>query len=403
MASPSPFVFAISDHHGKRRGPMRAKRLEDVPGFGIDKVAEAAEGDPDILRLENLDIDLPLPPGVVEATREATGKDEYNGFIPFSGRTDFKEAVADHVERRSGVRYDPGSEIVIPPGDAGILLDVLLATTDPGDEVIVTDPTYAGIINRIRLAGGVPRFVPHVVEDGVWRLDLDALPAAVNERTRALMVMGTSFPTGAVLNQAEWEAITGIARERDIHIIYWALMEGFVFGGRPIIHPASFPEMRDRVITVGSVTCEFRMIGWRVGWVVADAETADACGVVHLYNGLLASPFSQAGAAVALRAPQEDFDAQVRELERRADVMMRQLEGLPAVRPEGGWSLLLDAEQMGMDPREASDRLLQHKVAATPMTVWGETVAPRHIRLVFSNEPAERIELLGDRLRRALT
>jgi aspartate/methionine/tyrosine aminotransferase len=377
--------------------------LEDVPGFGIDKVAEAAEGDPDILRLENLDIDLPLPPGVVEATREAVGKDEYNGFIPFSGRADLKEAVADHVERRSGIRYDPEGEIIIPPGEAGNLLDVLLATTDPADEVIVTDPTYAGMIYRIRLAGGVPRFVPYVVEDGVWRLDLDALGAAVNKRTRALLVMGTSFPTGAVLNQAEWEALADIARERDIHIIYWALMEGFVFGGQPIIHPASLPEMRNQVITIGSVSCEFRMIGWRVGWVVADAETADACGVVHLYNGLLASPFSQAGAVVALRAPQEDLDAQVAELQRRADVMMRQLEGLPAVRPEGGWSLLLNTEEMGMSPQEASDRLLEQQVAATPMTVWGETVAPKYLRLVFSNEPVERIELLGERLQRALT
>lgn len=382
---------------------MRASRLDDIVGFGIDKVADAAEGDPDILRLENLDIDLPLPPGVAEATREATGKDEYNGFIPFSGRMDLKEAVADHVERRSGIRYDPSSEIVVPPGDAGILLDVLLATTDPGDEVIVTDPTYAGIIYRIRLAGGVPRFVPHVVEDGVWRLDLDALRGAVNERTRALLVMGTSFPTGAVLNEREWEALAGIATERDIPIIYWALMEGFVFGGRPIIHPAALPGMRNRVITVGSVSCEFRMIGWRVGWVVADAETADACGVVHLYNGLLASPFGQAGAVVALREPKEHFDAQVSELERRADVMMRQLDGLPAVRPEGGWSLLLNTEQIGMSPQEASDRLLEHKVAATPMTVWGETVAPRYLRLVFSNEPVERIELLGERLRGALT
>lgn len=382
---------------------MRAKRLHDIAGFGIDKIGEAAEGDPDILRLENLDTDLPLPPGVVEATRGATGDDEYNGFIPFSGRTDMKEAVADFVERRSGIRYDPGSEIIIPPGEAGPILDVLLATTDPGDEVIVTDPTYAGIIFRIRLAGGRPRFVPHVVDDGVWRLDLDALRAAVSDRTRAIAVMGTAFPTGAVLNEAEWDAIAAIARERNVHIIYWALMEGFVFSGRPILHPASLPEIRDRVITVGSVSAEFRMIGWRVAWVVADAETAEACGLVHLYNGLLASPFAQAGAVVALRSPQEDFDRQVEELERRAEAMTGQLEGLPAVRPEGGWSLLLDTHAMGIDPAEASDRLLKERVAATPMTVWGETVAPRYLRLVFSNEPVERIELLGERLRRALT
>jgi aspartate/methionine/tyrosine aminotransferase len=381
---------------------MRARRLHDVPGFGIDKVAEAAGDDPDVLRLENLDIDLPPPPGVVEATREAVGKDEYNSYLPFSGRADLKEAVAEHVERRSGIRYDPEREVVITSGDTDNMLDVLLATTDPGDEVILTDPTYAGMINRVRLAGGVPRFVPHVVDGGVWRLDLDALRSAVNERTRALYMLNASFPTGAVFDHSEWEALVDIARERDIHIIYWAAMEGFVFKERGIIHPAAFPGMRDRVITVGTVSLEFRMIGWRVGWIVADAETADAAGVVHLYNALLASPFSQAGAVVALRSSPDDFDSVVAELERRADAMMLQLEGLPAVRPEGGCSLLLNTEAMGIDPQEASVRLLEQKVAATPMTVWGDSVAPKHIRLVFSNEPVERIELLGERLRRAL-
>jgi aspartate/methionine/tyrosine aminotransferase len=157
------------------------------------------------------------------------------------------------------------------------------------------------------------------------------------------------------------------------------------------------------VITVGTVSLEFRMIGWRVGWIVADAETADATGVVHLYNALLASPFSQAGAVVALRSPRQDFDAVVRELEGRANAMMQEVEGLPAVRPEGGCSLLLNTELMGINPQEASARLLEQKVAATPMTVWGETIAPKHIRLVFGNEPVERIELLGERLLRALT
>ena len=297
---------------------MRAKRLHNVPGFGIDKVAEAAGDDPEILRLENLDMDLPPPPGVVEATRTAVGPDEYNSYLPFSGRADMKEAVADHLERRSGIRYNPENEIVITSGDTDNLLDVLLATTDPGDEIIVTDPTYAGMINRVMLAGGVPRFVPLEVQDGVWRLNLDALHAAINDRTKALFMLNASFPTGAVLDETEWETLVGIARDRDIHIIYWALMEGFVFGDRGIIHPAALDGMRDRVITIGTVSLEYRMIGWRVGWIVADPETADAAGVVHLYNALLASPFSQAGAVAALRSPLEDFRSVVAELERRA-------------------------------------------------------------------------------------
>ena len=113
---------------------MRARRLDNVPGFGIDKVAAAAGDDPEILRMENLDTDLPPPPGVIEATRAAVGPPEYTSWLPFSGRVDLKEAVADHVEARSGVRYDPSSEIVINATDGTGLLEVLLATTDPGDE-----------------------------------------------------------------------------------------------------------------------------------------------------------------------------------------------------------------------------------------------------------------------------
>lgn len=382
---------------------MRAKRLDNVPGFGIDKVAEAAGNDPEVLRLENLDIDIPPPPGVIEATREAIGKDEFNSYLPFSGRADLKEAVADHVERRSGVRYDAASEIVITQGEADGVLDVLLATIDPGDEVILTDPTYAGLIYRVRLAGGIPRFVPHVEVDGYWRLDLDALRAAINERTKALLVMSASFPTGAVFDRAEWEGLTNMAREHDLFIIYWAVMEGFVFGGHELIHPASFPSMRDRVITIGSVSLEFRMIGWRVGWIVADPETADASGVVHIYNGVVTGGFGQAGALAALRSPEDNFRSVVSELERRRDAMVNQLDGLPAISAAGGCSLLLDTEAMGVSANKASQRLLEHKVAATPMTVWGDKVAPRHIRLVFSNEPVERLELLGDRVRKALT
>ena len=382
---------------------MRAKRLDHIPGFGIDRVAAAAGQDPDVLRLENLDIDISPPAGVIEATRAAIGQDDYNSYLTFSGRPDLKAAVAKHVERRSGIRYDPESEIVITSGETDNLLDVLLATTDPGDEVILTDPTYAGMINRVRLAGAVPRFVPQVLNDDAWRLDLDALRAAVNERTRALFVMSASFPTGAVFDRSEWQALVEVAKQNDLFIIYWALMEGFVFDGRDIIHPASFPAMRDRVITVGSVSLEFRMIGWRVGWIVADAETAEAAGLVHLYNSLVAGGFGQAGAVMALQSPADDFRAVVDELQHRRDAMMRQLDGLPAVRPEGGCSLLLNTEAMGIDPQTASTRLLGERVAATPMTVWGKTVAPKHIRLVFSNEPVDRIALLGDRLRRALT
>ena len=145
------------------------------------------------------------------------------------------------------------------------------------------------------------------------------------------------------------------------------------------------------------------MIGWRVGWALAPREAAGAIGVCHVYNGLVASGFSQAGALAALRSDPADLAASVAELQRRRDTVMAQLDGLPVVSASGGWALLLDTNAMGIAPQVASARLLGNKVAATPMTVWGASVAPRHVRFVFSREPVERLELLGERVRAALT
>jgi aspartate/methionine/tyrosine aminotransferase len=381
---------------------MRARRLDNVIGFGIDKVAAAAGEDPEVLRMENLDTDVPPPPGVFEATKDAIGPWEYNSWLPFSGRFDLKEAVSDHVERRSGVRFNPYSEIVITTSEGTSMVDALLATTDPGDEIILTDPTYAGMINRVRVTGGVPRFAACRVEGGEWRLDVGSLHAAVSDKTKALFLQNPTFPSGMVLNQAEWQSIVDLVLERDLNLIYWPLMESILFDHRPLLHPLSFDGMRDRTVTLGSVSVEYRMIAWRIGWAVCEPDTADAIGMVHIYNGLVASGFCQAGALAALRSDPDDLIKAVVEFELRRDVVMEELKGLPAVSASGGWALLLDTEAMGIPAPEASKRLLDQKIAATPMTAWGESVAPRHVRFVFSREPVERLRGLGERVRKAL-
>jgi N-succinyldiaminopimelate aminotransferase len=378
------------------------RRLEGIPGFGIDRVAAAAGADPEVLRLENLDTDVPPHPDVVEVTRAAVGRDEANSYLPFSGRDEIKEAVASLIRRRGGPEYDPYSEIVITQGEGDNMLDALLALTDPGDEVILTDPTYAGMIQRVRLVGALPRLVPLRGDANGWRLELDALRAAVSERTRVLFIMNPSMPTGWVANDDEWAAIADVCRERGIMLLYWGLWEAIVFGRRPVIVPSALEGMRDLTVTLGSVSHEQRLIGWRVGWMVATAELAPTLAMVHIYNGVCISGFGQIGAAAAIELGDDDVRAAVSEWERRHDELMRQCDRLPLLQAHGGWSALIDAEACGLDAAELSRRLLEQKVAATPMTVWGERVAPRHVRFVFSNEPVERLALLGERLRVAL-
>ena len=381
---------------------MSARRLVEIPGFNIDRVAAAAGDDPDVLRLENLDTDVPPPPEAIEATRAAIGEDDANSWLPFTGRDDLKDAVAAFIERRGGPRYDGRREIVITCGEGDAMLDALLCLTDPGDEVILTDPTYAGMLNRVRLVGAVPRLVPLHVEDGAWRLDLEALGAAVADRTRVVFVNNASFPSGWVASDEEWEAIASLCREWDLWLLYWGGFEGVLYDGRSVRHPAALEGMRDRTVTVGGPTLEQRMIAWRIGWVVAPGELVNDVSRVHIYNGLVASGFNQIGTRVALELEDDGLGAANAEWQRRRDETLRQLDGLPAVPPAGSWSLLLDVAGLGLDCMEVSERLLERKVAATPMRGWGGEVADRHVRFVFSNEPVERLATLGERVRDAL-
>ncbi len=386
------------------RPPRPVSRLDDIEGFSIDRVARAADLDPEVLRLENLDTDLPPPPTAIAATRAAVGRDDANSYLPFLGLDDLRAAAARHVTRLSGVPHDHDTQTVITAGGTEGMLNALLALVEPGDEVIVTDPTYAGMIQRVRLAGGVPRFVPFVVPGGRWTLDLQRFHDAVSDRTRVVFLMNPSIPSGAVLTREDWEEVARVCEKRGIWLLYNAAMERILFGGREYIHPAGVGGLADWTITVGSVSKEYRMIGWRVGWVAGPRRMMDRIGLVGIYNVVTPVGLSQPGAVAALTDPGGAGVAEaVAEWERRRDTVQSELAGLPFVAADGGWSLLLDTGRMGFDGAAASERLLERgKVAATPMTHWGRENADRFVRIVFSNEPVGRLGGLGDRVRRAL-
>jgi aspartate/methionine/tyrosine aminotransferase len=141
------------------------------------------------------------------------------------------------------------------------------------------------------------------------------------------------------------------------------------------------------------------MIGWRVGWVAGPPSLVDAAGWAHVYNTTTPVGIARAGATAVLRGDHGHIADCVAELQRRRDAILDGLPGLPFVRPGGGWSLLLDTVALGVDPADASAALLRDgAVAATPMTGWGDEVAARYVRFVFSAEPVERLRSLPQRL-----
>ena len=383
----------------------RAQRLEAVRGFGIDRVAAAADAParmrPDwpVLRLENLDTNLPLPPEAVPVTAEHLAAPASNSWLPFTGDLDLRAAISDFLLTRAGHHYDPDREIVITSGGMEGLLDVALAVIDPGDEVIVTDPTYAGIVNRVHLAGGVPRFAPFRVIDGEWRLDRDALQAAVGPAPRAMLLRSPSMPSGGWFDEQDWRLICDLCCEHELGLIYDSAMERLLFDGRPLLHPLRFEGMAERTVVVGSLSKEHRMIGWRVGWVAGPAATIEDVGWVHVYNTTMPTALSRTAATAVLRGDQGHVQQCVDELERRRDLLLTALPGWPLVRPAGGWSMLLDVASLGFEPAEASRLLLEESaIAATGMVGWGGDVASRFVRWVFSAEPRDRLETIPERL-----
>jgi aspartate/methionine/tyrosine aminotransferase len=378
----------------------KAKRMEPIRGFGIDRVAAAADpGGRSVLRMENLDTDLPLPPEALPETIAGLETPEANSWLPFTGDLDLRAAISDFTAGRSGHRYDPVREIVITAGGMEGLLNVMLALVDPGDEIVVTDPTYAGIVNRVRLAGGTPTFVPFLTTDDGWRFDRDSLDRVVGPNTTGFLLMSPSMPSGGYLDEGDWEAVCDLCRERDLFLVYDAAMERLLFDGRDLVHPLRFDGMAERTVVVGSLSKEHRMIGWRVGWIAGPEATVTDAGWVHVYNTTCPVSIARRAGAAVLQGDQRHVAECVEELERRRDAMLTGLAGWPLIKPAGGWSLLLDVASLGFEPEEASRILLEEgQIAATGMRGWGDEVAARYVRFVYSAEPVARLEEIPDRL-----
>ncbi len=385
---------------------MSVSRLEHITKIGVEQMGDLADSlaDPDVLRLENLDTNIPPPASAVDFTRRAIADDDANSYLPFFGLDSIREAATDLVGRQSGNTYHWKTESVISAGGLSGILNVLLACLEPGDEVLMTDPTYVGLINRVRLAGGVPRFVPLVPTPGGWRLDVGALDAIDKRPVAAALLMSPSMPTGAVLSASDWRALAEFCIEADCWLINDSAMERILFDGRSVIHPASFDGMRNRVITVGSASKEYRMIGWRVGWVVGPAEIVTDVARVSITNVVCQTGIAMGAVAAAIRGDDDGVAQSARELETRRDLILAELDDFVVIPPHGGWSMLVDVSPLGLDGPTASTRLLEKgKIAATAMINWGGEHCANYVRLVYSNESLDRLGGIGDRFKRALT
>ena len=385
---------------------MSVSRLEFITKIGVEQMGDLADSldDPAVLRLENLDTDTPPPPSAIEYTKNAIIDDDANSYLPFFGLDSVRKAATALVGRQCGHDYDWKTESVISAGGLSGIFNTLLATLEPGDEVLMTDPTYVGLINRVRLAGGIPRYVPLTATEQGWVLDRDALDNIDPVPVKAMLVMSPSMPTGGVFDRKDWESLIQFCEAADCWLIDDSAMERILFDDRKVIHPASFSGMRDKVITVGSASKEYRMIGWRVGWVVGPATIVADIARVSITNVVCQTGIAMGAVATAINDENDGIADFVSDLQARRDLIIDELGDFKVIPPHGGWSLLIDVSPLGIDGPTASRLLLEKgKIAATPMVNWGGEHCANYVRLVFSNEPVHRLRGIGERFHQALS
>ena len=391
-----------------------AERMHGLPRIGLDIMGDLADeldmsqSNNQAFRLENADSDIPPPEIAIETSREAIGKDEYNSWLPLIGLRELRAAVARRIQLEDGLNYDWPTEVAITNGVQEGLLSTLLALLNPGDGVITPEPAYSGIINRIRLAHGVPQF-EQLREDRGWRLDINQLHSVVDDTTKVIVFNATNMPTGVTYTREELDAISDIAINRDLWVIYEAPTSHLTFDVDHALNIATWPGMRERTIILDGVSKDFNMVAWRIGWAVADKSVMEHIGKAHMYNGTLTSAFAQAGVIALL----EDHAGAQAYSRNSANILsdrgrttakgLNAIPGLSCVPPDGGWWFLVDHREVEPDDSKFAHYLLEEaNVAVTPMGTWGPSTAVGHVRVIFSNEPVKRLSEAVDRVAAAV-
>jgi aspartate/methionine/tyrosine aminotransferase len=265
----------------------------------------------------------------------------------------------------------------------------------------MTNPTYNGMAQRVRLAGGIQAFVNQAESDG-WHLR----PSEIRTAARGCKVIfygSPAMPTGIIFTREETEAIAEAALENDALVVFNGAVDRLAYDGKAVINPATLPGLRDRTILIGCVTKNYSMIGWRIGWAAGPRDLMKPVHDVHIFNGIMASGFSEAGAVAALTGPQAYLENSVREFQHRRDVLIRALERIPGLRivpPDGGYFFIANISRFGVSARDFCLKFLQEEnVAITPMNAWGaDDFGDHHVRFIFTNESEARLLEAADRL-----
>ena len=366
------------------------------------RAAALYPNDPEVIHLEIGRPDYDTPAHIKDATIAAlrAGKVHYG---EFQGETDLQQAIATRVRQFNHIDARPGG-VVVTNGVTHASYAVAMAALDPGDEVILLEPYYPQIVNKVQLAGGVVVSVP-LDAANAFSIDAGRIEAAITPRTRMICIVNPNNPTGRVYTRAELQALADLAVRHDLLVLSDEVYERIVYEGEHI-SIASLPGMAERTISQFAFTKAYAMDGWRLGYLVAHPKFIPAIMKVTMNDVSHVNVFIQAGGVAALQGDQAVVERMVQEDQRRRDLVCESLHGLAGIqcpRPQSTIYAFADIRGTGRSSQALADELLTHTKVSVEAGIFYGPAGEGFLRICFGGEPYERIAIAMDRLRKFLS
>jgi aspartate aminotransferase len=353
----------------------RAAQLTPSLTLSIDSKAKA-------MKAEGIDVcgfgagepDFDTPEHIKRAAIEAL-EAGFTKYTPNAGIPELRQAIADKLGADNGLNYRAG-QIIVSNGAKHACYNAILATCQPGDEVIIPAPYWVSYPDMVRLVGAEPVIVP-TSERNAWKMRPEDFENEMTPRTKMLIMNTPGNPTGSVYTREELEAIINVAAEEDIYVLSDEIYEKLVYDDVKHVSVASLSkEAYDLTITINGFSKSYAMTGWRLGYLAAPDAIARAVDSIQSHTSSNPSSFSQYGALAALKGDQQPLADMREEFDMRRNYMfdrLSKISNVTAVKPEGAFYILVNISQLGLTSQNFADRLLSKaNVAVVPGAAFGD-------------------------------
>ena len=362
----------------------RAVQLTPSLTLSIDSKAKA-------MKAEGIDVcgfgagepDFDTPEHIKAAAIEAL-QAGFTKYTPSAGIPELRQAIAEKLASDNGLTYR-ASQIVVNNGAKHSCYNAILATCQPGDEVVIPSPYWVSYPEMVKLAGAEPVIVP-TMERNSWKMRAEDFENAMTPRTKMLILNTPCNPTGSVYTREELQGIVDVAAEEDIYILSDEIYEKLVYDDAQHVSVASLSKQAyDLTITVNGFSKSYAMTGWRLGYLAAPDAVAKAVDSIQSHSTSHPASFAQRAAVAALKGDQQAVSDMREEFDMRRNYMIDRLSKIPnitAVKPQGAFYVLVNVSQLGLTSQNFADRLLSKaNVAVVPGAAFGDD---RTIRLSYA-------------------